>query len=104
LSQVQFNKKTEKSWSDLLPHLKDITTETGMVFSANFTGSNAAGAGTGFGNTNDSTAPIAPDNVPYRNDPQTYSTFDAANNHTNTSNPSSSNFREEEEEEDLVGV
>jgi hypothetical protein len=98
--QVQFNKKTEKSWSDLLPHLKDITTETGMVFSSNFT----AAGGSGFGNNpiESTVAAAAPETASFRNEQQIYSTFDAANNQTN--NPASSNFREEEEEEDLVGV
>lgn len=84
--QVQFNKKTEKAWSDLLPHLKDITTETGMVFSANFT------------------APSqdpSPDTNPFKTagEPAPYSTSEPSNGANK-----GSNFREEEEEDDLVGV
>jgi hypothetical protein len=80
--------------------LKDITTETGMVFSSNFT----APGGSGFGNNpiESTVAAAAPETASFRNEQQIYSTFDAANNQTN--NPASSNFREEEEEEDLVGV
>lgn len=76
-----------------MPHLKDITTETGMVFSANYT------TAPGGGMNNEVSAPR--ETNPFKTETQTYSTHDSHANSTNNSN-----FREEqvEEEEDLVGV
>lgn len=81
--QVQFNKKTEKAWSDLIPHLKEISAETGMSISSTFPIGGGGGA-TAPGYNYDSAPPAAP----------------AYTTHTG----GGSNFREEEEEEDLVGV
>jgi hypothetical protein len=80
-----------------LPHLKDITTETGMIFSANYTTAPDGGM-------NNEVNPSPPHETnPFKSETQTYSTYDPHSNHTNNNN---SNFREEEveEEEDLVGV
>lgn len=93
--QVQFNRKTEKAWSDLIPHLKAISTETGMNLSAAFPagGPTAATAAVGaprYGNPFDAPPP-PPDQA------TSYSTH-------RTDGGSGSNFREEDEEEDLVGV
>ncbi len=65
-----------------MPHLKDITTETGMVFSANYTAAP----------TQDSTSP---DTNPFK------TAGEAPGAPSNTNN--GSNFREEDDD-DLVGV
>jgi hypothetical protein len=85
-----------------LPHLKDITTETGMVFSANYT------TAPGGGINNEVSGVPSHETNPFKADAQTYSTHDPhhSNNTNNSSNNNTSNFREEEvdDEEDLVGV
>jgi hypothetical protein len=88
VQQVQFNKKTEKAWSDLIPHLKEISAETGMSISSTFPIGGAADGGGGGAAYNYAAAPPAA--------PAAYSTHSGGGG--------GSNFREEEEEEDLVGV
>lgn len=95
--QVQFNKKTEKAWSDLLPHLKEITTETGMIFSDNFTTLNSTQNNSNNNNNNNNNNL---DNIPETN-PFKYSEQNYEQPQQNQTN--GSNFREEEED-DLVGV
>eukprot|EP00602_Paraphysomonas_sp_CaronLab_P003556 CAMPEP_0185028212 /NCGR_PEP_ID=MMETSP1103-20130426/13844_1 /TAXON_ID=36769 /ORGANISM="Paraphysomonas bandaiensis, Strain Caron Lab Isolate" /LENGTH=449 /DNA_ID=CAMNT_0027562561 /DNA_START=1 /DNA_END=1350 /DNA_ORIENTATION=+ len=83
--QIQFNRKAEKAWGDLIPYLKGISSENGLPFSTAFPSLSG-----------ENTTAVTGDDVCA--DDKCDETFANASN----SNTAGSNFREEEEE--FVGV